>query len=340
MKPMSTQLPQDFSAATHSEPLPTAASETPKKPRLQLDFDQSLATEISLKPYTEYNPKHMNQSLKLVRHEQTSKPGKALMKTLYQPTTSPFHSSQQMAASGAGLLASQLAVVQKAHENEYPFEPMTLDRFMSALPSLSREKAQLYLPFCNEAMERFGISTPRRQAMFLAQIAVETSDLQHLSERGGKDKKYFDRYEPGHLSPDGKNVAKILGNTEPGDGYKYRGQGPFQLTGRWNFTIESERLGIDLVNQPELAGTPECGFLVAASFWARHRGNRLADEGDVKKVTHFVNAGARRKDIQNRAAAYERICKTWGVNEPPKEEPGEVFTEICDAPMTKANSGP
>jgi putative chitinase len=85
--------------------------------------------------------------------------------------------------------------------------------------------------------------------------ALGTSDIETetgMTESGGKRGiGYFNRYEPGTHS------GKLLGNTQPGDGYKYRGRGYAQLTGRWNYGAWSDQLGINLIKNPGLAATPD-----------------------------------------------------------------------------------
>lgn len=86
------------------------------------------------------------------------------------------------------------------------------------------------------------------------------------------------------------------GPSESGDGFRFRGRGYLQLTGRANYTVFGNRLGIDLVEKPELAEAPETAWLIAGSFLAtRGRAGRLAfdwaDRNNVEMVTRIVNGG-------------------------------------------------
>ena len=87
--------------------------------------------------------------------------------------------------------------------------------------------------------------------------------------------------------------AKDLGNTEEGDGYKYRGRGYIQLTGRSNYTRAGEALGLDLVNNPDLASDPANAAKIATYFW-KNSGNlqSAAKSGDINKTTAIVNGGS------------------------------------------------
>ena len=99
-------------------------------------------------------------------------------------------------------------------------------------------------------------------------------------------------------------VGKVLGNTRRGDGYRFRGRGPLQLTGRDNYRRAGRDLKLDLVSKPEQVATPEVGFRVAAWFWNQKRLNRYADRGDFKRLTRRLNGGLNGYAV--RAAYYLR----------------------------------
>jgi putative chitinase len=93
---------------------------------------------------------------------------------------------------------------------------------------------------------------------------------------------------------------KDLGNTQPGDGKRYKGRGPIQLTGRLNYRNSGRTLGFDFENHPELVAIPSVGLLVACSFWAARRLNALADSDDIEAITKRINGGLR--GLENRKA--------------------------------------
>ena len=142
------------------------------------------------------------------------------------------------------------------------------------------DRAETFLPFIEAAMTEFGIDTPTRQAAFLAQVGHESGGLHWLVELWGPtdaQRRYEMRYD--------------LGNVAPGDGYKYRGRGLLQTTGRANYKATSDALGVDLIVEPERLGLPELASRSAAWFWKSRSLNALADAGDFEKVTRRINGG-------------------------------------------------
>lgn len=149
-----------------------------------------------------------------------------------------------------------------------------------------------YLAPLNQAMQAYEINNAKRAAAFVAQLAHESGEFRYMEELWGPTPQQK-RYEP-----DSK-VASALGNTEQGDGRRYKGRGPIQITGRYNYRRYGELLGADLVASPELAATPELGFRIAALFWSKNGLNKLADMEDFHAITQRINGG------QNGAAKRE-----------------------------------
>src|SRR5919202_2051993 len=110
-----------------------------------------------------------------------------------------------------------------------------------------RGKARAYLPLLAQAMREFDITTPIRARYFLAQIMHESNSLQWFEERSSGQ-----QYEGN----------RILGNTHPGDGRRFKGRGPIQITGRWNYTYFAKKLGVNLVAHPQRAADPRVGFRI------------------------------------------------------------------------------
>ncbi|MBU9765284.1 hypothetical protein FR943_15705 [Mycobacterium sp. TNTM28] len=169
------------------------------------------------------------------------------------------------------------------------YDPVTVEELREIVPELSQAKAEEMVGPLNEAMREGGMNTPQRQAAFLSQIAVE-SDRFNTYEEYADGSQYEGRTD--------------LGNTEPGDGTKYKGRGVIQITGRYNYTQMSEDLGVDFVNHPELAATPEYAFKSAVWYWNNHDGNTVADGGNITDITRMVNGGT--NNLAERTEYYNR----------------------------------
>lgn len=102
-----------------------------------------------------------------------------------------------------------------------------------------------------------------------------------------------------------KVYAGRMGNTRPGDGFKYRGRGLIQLTGRANYTHYGTETGFDLVNKPDLLLQIGVSAIVAARFWADHGLNRQADLDNVEAITQAINGGV--TGLQHRRDLLEKI---------------------------------
>ncbi len=158
------------------------------------------------------------------------------------------------------------------------------------------KEAELYLPFLNAAMAEVEINTPRRQAAFLAQLAHESAEFRYFEELASGE-----AYER----------RRDLGNTQPGDGPRYKGRGPIQLTGRKNYQLAGQALGLDLEGNPQQAATREVGFRVAGWFWKSRRLNEMADAGRFDDITRIINGGYNGK--VHRDAYYRRALEVLGA---------------------------
>lgn len=157
---------------------------------------------------------------------------------------------------------------------------MTLDQLLKIMPLAGRQRAAAYLVPLNKWMPTYGITTAARRASFLSQVAHETAQLRFVREIWGptdQQKRYEGR--------------KDLGNTQPGDGFRFRGRGLIQTTGRANYAACGAALGVDLLALPELLETPEYAVRSAGLFWLMRGLNALADAGDQVAVTKRVNGG-------------------------------------------------
>lgn len=183
-------------------------------------------------------------------------------------------------------------------------ELLTLNQLRKAMPNLKLSRAASLVGPLSRAMEEAKINTPLRVAAFLAQIGHESVDLQFMNEIWGPSDQQK-RYDPP------TDLAKDLGNTSPGDGYKYRGRGPLQLTGKKNYKSFGDAAGMDFVSNPDLLSDPEWGFKAAAWYWNTKGLNKYADAGDIDTVSQIVNSGGTRvplskiRGLSDRRARYE-----------------------------------
>lgn len=120
------------------------------------------------------------------------------------------------------------------------------------------------------------LNTDMRLAQFLAQVAHESAGLKTTVEYAS-GKAYEGR--------------KDLGNTQPGDGVRYKGRGLIQCTGRANYAAMSKALGEDFVKNPEELADFPWAALSAAEYWRSRNINRYADRNDINGVTKVINGG-------------------------------------------------
>ena len=161
-------------------------------------------------------------------------------------------------------------------------------------------RARFWLKPITDAMTEFAINTPARQAAFLAQIGHESGGLMYTRELWGPT--------PAQVRYEGR---KDLGNTQPGDGSKYRGRGFLQITGRTNYAAAGKALHLDLIDHPEILEDPEMVAVSAAWWWKSHGLNELADAGDFQRITRVINGGT--NGLADRLARWGRAKDAMGV---------------------------
>jgi putative chitinase len=161
---------------------------------------------------------------------------------------------------------------------------LTQVQLLTIMP-LARPRAADYLPHLNAAMREAAMTSPLRRAAFLAQLAHESAQLQFMEELAS-GAEYEGRRD--------------LGNTQPGDGARFKGRGPIQLTGRNNYRAAGRFLGIDLLANPRRAADPDVGFRVAGWFWTTRGLNELADRRQFDAITRRINGGLNGKAERDR----------------------------------------
>ena len=173
--------------------------------------------------------------------------------------------------------------------------PITTQQLLQILPNAG-QSAGVFVSVLNSAMNRYQIVGPKRVAAFIAQIGHESGQLKYVKEIWGPTTAQA-RYEG----------RADLGNTQPGDGSKYRGRGLIQITGRANYNACGEALGLDLVNHPELLEKPQHACMSAAWFWASRGLNTLADAGEITKISKRINGGL--NGLADRQALYDTALR-------------------------------
>ena len=180
--------------------------------------------------------------------------------------------------------------------------------------TVARQNVDAWVQPLNSAMEEWDIHTPARQAAFLAQILHESGELQHLVENLKYSADRLRQVWPSRFTSNeqaavyGYNPEKIAnkvyasrmgnGDEHSGDGWKFRGRGLIQLTGRQNYTKCAAALALDLLGNPDLLAQPLGAARSAAWFWSSMKLNELADNKpgvdageEFIKITRLINGG-------------------------------------------------
>jgi predicted chitinase len=188
---------------------------------------------------------------------------------------------------------------------------LTSDELRSIMPAVPAAKSAAYLPSLEAAMTEFGIDAPPRAAAFLAQLAHESGQLRFMEEIWGPTAQQL-RYEPA------STLATALGNTQTGDGKRFKGRGPIQITGRANYQRFGGLLGVDLLTTPEQAALPDLAFRIAGLFWSKKGLNELADQATddaFREITRRINGGF--NGLPDRQQFYAAARAALGVASPP-----------------------
>lgn len=196
-------------------------------------------------------------------------------------------------------------------------------------------------------IERAGINTPLRLCEFMAQIGHETGGFTIISENmrytsAARICAVWPSRFKGSLDPRAvycvNNPEKLadavyggrMGNTEKGDGYRYRGRGMLQETGRENYRKYGRLIGIDLEASPELLETPTISLRAALACWQKLDLNRFADRHYIRAIGNAINRGNPYSSLEpigttgdgGRLAMFERAWLIWGDAKVPATLPG------------------
>ena len=215
-------------------------------------------------------------------------------------------------------------------------------------PRLSFDQLTTYTPHLNQAAAEWHIAArPERLAAWLGQMLHESASLTRWCESFAYTPKRLQAVFPRHfltvvqarlyLELGQERVASRVyggrmgnGDEASGDGWDFRGRGPIQLTGRSNYRLAGEALGLALEAEPEMASGPEHGFRIAAWFWAapdapragRARGlNELADRYTVeayRQISYAINGwqSAEPNGWKDRLVQWRQACDVLGLRAP------------------------
>lgn len=149
-------------------------------------------------------------------------------------------------------------------------------------------------------LESYDVTTPLRIAHFLGQTCEESAGFRTTQEFASGEE--YDGRED-------------LGNTQPGDGPRYKGRGLLQLTGRANYRDYGKALGLDLENNPALAAEPAVSLKIACEYWKRHNINAACDQDDLLTVTRKINGGLNGLDERRAftAKAKAAVARLQGI---------------------------
>lgn len=137
------------------------------------------------------------------------------------------------------------------------------------------------------------MESPLRLAHFMAQLIHESGSFRYMEEIAS-GAAYEGRAD--------------LGNTQMGDGVRYKGRGPIQITGRANYRYFGDKIGIAIEQNPTLAASPSIGLHLSLEYWADRKLNILADSDDIIGITRRINGGV--NGLDDRKAQLAKL-KGW-----------------------------
>lgn len=207
---------------------------------------------------------------------------------------------------------------------------LTLAQLQAVMP----KPDPVWIEPLNAAMKEWAINTPERMAAFLAQIAHESSELRRLEEnlnysaarlRAVWPKRFPNDATAKRYANDPQRLANYVyagrmgnGDAASGDGWKFRGRGLIQLTGRSNHAAAKAALGLDLIRSPDLLRELLPAARSAGWFWKSRGLNELADtnpedddDEDFVAITSLINGG--KAGLADRIAYWGKAKRSLGL---------------------------
>lgn len=209
---------------------------------------------------------------------------------------------------------------------------LTAKQFQQAT-GIGDYQRDVWYPHIFATMNKYGINTSLRQAHFLAQVGHESGGFSRIQENlnysvsallmlfarriGSEDAKRLGRQAGEKVVPKlrQEQIANIIyanrngnGGVSSGDGYRYRGRGLIQITGRANYAALVNQLGIDIVSDPDALTSYGLAAESAGAWWKNHGLNQIADTDDVSRITRIINGGTNGLDDRK-----SRLTKAKGI---------------------------
>jgi putative chitinase len=205
---------------------------------------------------------------------------------------------------------------------------LTVDQLRAMIPT--NKEVEAWCEELNKALPKYGITTPERIAGFTSQCAHESQDFCALSENLNYREETLNKVFPRYFGPGKRNAAEYaknpekianyvymdefrtskLGNTQPGDGWRFRGRGLKQLTGRDNYTRFAKDYNMTAEEAAVWVETKEGALASALWFWNTNKLNAIADTGNVAALTKKINGGD--IGLADRQARYAKAMAALG----------------------------
>ena len=204
---------------------------------------------------------------------------------------------------------------------------ITFDQLNEFFEDTNEDIVEAFVQPLNDTFEEFEINNPKRISMFLAQVGHESGGLRFRKENlnysaQGLNKifpKYFIRAgrDANQYARNPEAIANVVyanrmgnGDEDSGDGFKFRGRGLIQLTGKTNYSAFAEFMDMDLDAVVEYLETEEGAAMSAGWFWDSRDLNKWADAGDIVKCTRLINGGT--IGLADRKKHYEEALEMFG----------------------------
>lgn len=194
-----------------------------------------------------------------------------------------------------------------------------------------------------KAMDAGGITDQKSKAMLMANLDHEsggfTKNEENLNYSAKRLQEVFPKYysTPEAARADANNPEAIankvyggrMGNTEAGDGFKYRGRGDIQLTGKKQYEDMGKKLGVDLVNNPDLAKDPKISAQIAVQHWKSSGADRAAMAGDQDRARKLTNGGTNGlEDVKSKYDGYLAQAKAGDLTPTRRADQGTVQAPV------------